>query len=219
MDRNSIAELHFSDAKKPNGAANNVLLRLVREDKIQRSTAFTPFCYFGPDVNMKKNSAKVGHFLAILNVYKQLRKQGGLEMFLVEPKYGEKGNVEPDIFCVWKRMPFFIEVQKSVYSEKQMKDKLTRYKALYQSKVIEKEVWQPQDKKLFPNVIILSDTRYALDKYPFTLFQTTLDQFIQSIREKTKPKTPQYTPQQAPTPMKTKDYGGIKINIGKQDGP
>ena len=69
MDRDSIAELHFAGLKNPKYAANNVLLRLLRDGQIQRSTAFTPFVYFGPGVSMKQNSGKIGHFLAILNVF------------------------------------------------------------------------------------------------------------------------------------------------------
>jgi hypothetical protein len=65
MDRDSIAELHFKGLKKPKYAANNILLRLHSEGKFQRSTPFVPYVYFGPEVSMKKNSAKIGHFLAI----------------------------------------------------------------------------------------------------------------------------------------------------------
>ncbi|WP_260507913.1 hypothetical protein [Cytobacillus firmus] len=67
MDRDSIAELHFSNLKRPHLAANNVLLRLLRDGQIQRSTKYTPYLYFGPEVQIKKNSQKIGHFQAILN--------------------------------------------------------------------------------------------------------------------------------------------------------
>ena len=163
MDRDSVAEIHFKGLKRPTFAANNVLLRLLREGHIQRSTAFSPYVYFGPDVNMKKNSAKIGHFLAILDVYKEMLQHNALETFLVEPKYGEKGTVEPDIFCIFRKTPFFIEVQRTVYSEKQMNEKLERYVELYHSGVMENEPWQPEN-KVFPRVLILTEQRYALDK-------------------------------------------------------
>ena len=98
MDRDSIAEIHFSNVKNPKDSTNHVLLRLLREGEIQRSKSFVPYVYFGTDVNMKRNSAKVGHFLAILNTYKEMRRLGKLTTFLVEPKYCSKGTVEPDIF-------------------------------------------------------------------------------------------------------------------------
>ena len=176
MDRDSIAELHFSGLKNPKYAANNVLLRLLREGKIQRSTAFVPYVYFGPDVNMKQNSAKIGHFLAIVSVYKELTRLGSLSTFLVEPKYGKKGeSAEPDIYCVYRDTPFFIEVQNSIFNEKQMNDKLDRYADLFNLGKLNP----------FPRLLILSDQqRYAIDgDYPFQVFQAeSVTQFVNSLR-------------------------------------
>lgn len=177
MDRDSIAELFFAGLKNPKYAANNVLLRLLRDGEIQRSTAFIPYCYFGPNVQMKQQSQKVGHFLAILNVYKEMLKLGDLESFLVEPKYGRKkdGCCEPDIYAHFRRTPFFIEVQKTVYSAKQMQEKLDRYVQLYESGLIDKS---------FPHVLILSNQRYAIDEnYPFKVFQSeSFTEFLASLK-------------------------------------
>lgn len=178
MDRDSIAELHFSNVKKPERAANNVLLRLLREGEIQRSKSFTPYVYFGPEINMKQNSAKIGHFLAILNTYKEMRKLGKLTTFMVEPKYGSKGMVEPDIFANFRDTHFFIEVQRSIYSEKQMAEKMNRYVNFYFSGGMTKP---------FPHVLILSDQRYAIDgKFPFKIFQApSFAEFQQSLKKET----------------------------------
>lgn len=176
MDRDSIAELHFSKLKNPNYAANNVLLRLLRDGHIQRSTAFVPYVYFGPEVEMKKNSQKIGHFLAILNVYKEMKCLGNMGTFLVEPKYGNKGDcAEPDVFCQYRRTNFFVEVQRTVYSEKQMGEKLERYIDLFNSKIMAAP---------FPHVLILSDQRYAIDgDYPFKVFQAeTFTRFLNSLK-------------------------------------
>ncbi|WP_409297784.1 hypothetical protein V1498_06935 [Peribacillus sp. SCS-26] len=193
MDRDSIAALHFSKLKNPTLAANNVLLRLLREGHIQRSTAFVPYVYFGPDVQMKKNSAKIGHFLAIVNVYKELKILGQLESFLVEPKYGKKGEgAEPDVYCVFRKTQFFVEVQNSYFNEKQMEEKLDRYLDLYNSRTIQGP---------FPHVLILSDQRYGIGGgYPFKLFQAeSFTQFIQSLQRE--------------TPVQAKDQK-VKIKIG-----
>jgi hypothetical protein len=205
MGRDSIAELHFQGLKRPKYAANNVLLRLLRGGYIQRSTAFVPYVYFGPEVSIKKNSAKIGHFLAIVNTYKEILKHGPINTFLVEPKYGKKGMAEPDIFCIFRRTPFFIEVQKTIYSEKQMNDKLNRYVDLFESGVVYKEPWQSQDKKIFPHVLIVSEQRYAIDgDYSFKIIQAqSFSQFIQSLQQS---KT-----QVATTPPQP---SGIKIKIG-----
>lgn len=183
MDRDSLAELHFNKLKNPNYAANNVLLRLVRDGHIQRSTHFVPYVYFGSDVTMKKNSQKINHYLAILEVYKEIKRYDNIRTFQVELKYS-KGMCEPDIFCIFKGSPFFIEVQKTIYSEKQMSEKLSRYVDLYTSGIISSETWQKPDRKVFPHVLIISDQRYAIDNsYPFKVFQaTSITQFMQSIK-------------------------------------
>ncbi|MED4687397.1 hypothetical protein [Peribacillus frigoritolerans] len=177
MDRDSIAELFFAGLKNPNYAANNVLLRLLRDGEIKRSTAFIPYCYFGPNIQIKAQSQKIGHFLAILNVYKEMLKLGELESFLVEPKYGRKkdGCCEPDIYAHFRKTPFFIEVQKTVYSVKQMQEKLDRYVLLYESGITDKP---------FPHVLILSDQRYAIDEnYPFKVFQSeSFTEFLASLK-------------------------------------
>jgi hypothetical protein len=195
MDRDSIAELYFSNLKNPKYAANNVLLRLLRDGQIQRSMAFTPYVYFGPEVNIKQNSAKIGHFLAILNVYKELKQLGNMGTFMVEPKYGKKGdNAEPDIFCQYRNTNFFVEVQRTLYSDKQMNEKLERYINLYNSGIMAHP---------FPHVLILSDQRYAIDystHYPFKIFQSeSFTSFINSLKHKED---------------SSKKMEGVKIKIG-----
>ena len=46
------------------------------------------------------------------------------KVFEVEPKVGEKGTVEPDVFAIWRKAPFYIEVQRNIYSAKVFKAKL-----------------------------------------------------------------------------------------------
>lgn len=180
MDRDSVAELYFGDKKNPQHSANNVLLRLLRDGLIQRSTAFVPYVYFGPETQIKKNSQKIGHFLAIVETYKEVKKHGTIETFLVEPKYGNKGTAEPDIYLKFRNTGFFIEVQKSIYSEKQMKEKMDRYADFHSSGIMSDP---------FPHVLILGEQRYALDgDYPFKIFQAeNFTQFINSLKPKSQP--------------------------------
>lgn len=195
MDRDSIAELHFAGLKRPKYSANNVLLRLLRDGQIQRSTAFIPYVYFPAEANVKVNSAKIPHFLAILAVYKEMRKLGALESFLVEPKYGRKSEAaEPDIYAYFRKTPFFIEVQRTVYSANQMSAKLGRYVDLYKSDHIAKP---------FPHVLILSDQRYPIDAdYPFKIFQAeSFSAFMQSFKRK------------VAAPVKEAVGHGLKIRI------
>jgi hypothetical protein len=218
MDRDSIAELHFADKKKPINSANNVLKRLVIEKQIRRSTKFgTPYLYLSKETSLKDDSAKIPHYLAILNVYKEMRQYGEIITFQVEPKYGAKGNAEPDVFCIFRkhnmsgRTPFFIEVQNTLYSQKTMKTKLDRYLKLYESGVIAKEPWQPADKPpVFPIILIISEHRYAIDNdYPFRVIQAqSFGQFLQSLKPAQS--------KQVPQPIQQKHTGGIKINLGEK---
>jgi hypothetical protein len=190
MDRDSIAELHFKGLKNPPDSCNHTLLRLIRENHIRRSTAFIPYVYFTSDTNIKKNSQKIGHFLAILNTYKEMLQHGTFNMFLVEPKYGPKGMAEPDIFCIYRNTPFFIEVQNSYFNEKQINEKLDRYEELYNSGIVQNEAWQLEGTKLFPTVLILSEQRYCIEKnYPFRILQApSFTHLLQSLKPKTEPK-------------------------------
>jgi hypothetical protein len=77
--------------------------------------------------------------------------------------------MEPDSFMIWKRAPFFVEIQRSVYSDKVMKEKVSRYEAYFMSNEWQKEAWQPENKKVFPAVLMLTDTRYNLES-PYVRF-------------------------------------------------
>ena len=221
MDRDSIAELHFSHLKRPINSANAVLKRLVTDGHIRRSTKFgAPYLYLSRETALSEDSAKIGHYLAILGVYKDILRHGTLDVFQVEPKYGGKGTVEPDVFCIFRkhgmtgRTPFFIEVQNTFYSQKVMTQKLKRYEELYQSRIIAQEPWQPSDRPpVFPIVLIISEHRYAIDgSYPFRVIQAqSFTQFMQSL----KPAQPKEEQQLKPRTVSQLKYsGGIKIHLG-----
>jgi len=192
MDRDTVAELHFSHLKRPVNSANAVLKRLVANGNIRRSDAFgTPFLYLSADSKIKKDSSKIGHYLAILGVYKEMLRYGDILQFQVEPRFGGKGTVEPDVFCIFRKhgrkdkAALFIEVQKTVYSQRTMQSKLERYLQLYESDVISKEPWQPENKpSIFPRILILSEQRFALDSsYPFSVIQApSFGHLIESLK-------------------------------------
>ena len=184
MDRDSIAELHFADKKRPINSANNVLKRLVAEGHIRRSTAWgTPYLYLSAESGVKANSAKIPHYLEILRTYKEICAFGKPEVFVVEPKYA-KGLAEPDAFFIWRKTPFFLECQRTFYSQKQIDAKFKRYKALYDSGLVFGEPWQPADRKVFPYILVLSESRWSVNgDYPFKVVQAqSFRQFVESLR-------------------------------------
>lgn len=183
LTRDQIIEIHFGGLRNPVANANSVMLRLYRQGLVERTSDYRQYVYFPADGRMRKDSAKLRHFLAIADVYLNMRRLGGLRRFNVEPKYG-KGLAEPDAFAIWRGSPFFIEVQRSVYSEKQIADKVARYEALRSSGIIEKEAWQPKGKTVMPAVIILTAKRYAIESCTVRFVQ------VASLRELIKDERP-----------------------------
>jgi hypothetical protein len=120
-----------------------------------------PYVYLPYKGGPKRGSQKIDHFLAIANVYLKLRETGKLRRFDIEPKLGDKGIVEPDIFTIWNKWPLFIEVQRSNYSDTIMKRKLKRYEAYFRSMEWVNLDWQPKGRKpFFPNLWIISNRNY-----------------------------------------------------------
>lgn len=169
LTRDDIINLHFKDLKQPISCCNNVLKRLRRDGHVEINSDYKPYIYFSSPSPIKKDSAKIPHFLAIVQFYNSLRKFSEPKHFIVEPKYG-KQYMEPDAFIIWKRAPFFVEIQRSVYSHKVMMDKYNRYLAYFMSDEWQQEPWQPANKKVFPKILLITDTRYAFPPHPVMKF-------------------------------------------------
>ncbi|QPC47090.1 replication-relaxation family protein [Mangrovibacillus cuniculi] len=163
MSRNDVAAIHFGELKDPVRSANSVLKRLVRDGKIKRSRDFVPYVYFPIDSKIKADSTKIPHFLEIVSVYKEMVRIQKPKVFLVEPKYGDKGDyMEPDVFAIWRGTPVFIEVQRTRVTEQTIKEKLERYEAFYESELWKDEAWQPKEKPIFPSVVLLCENKYGV---------------------------------------------------------
>ena len=117
-----------------------------------------------------KTSQKIPHFLAIVNVYKQLLQYEKPKVFKVEPKYG-KAYMEPDIFTIWRQSPFFIEVQNSVYSKKVMQEKVNRYEFYFHSLEWQR-IMATEEIQILPSLLIVTDTQYDIYSPNFRIFQT-----------------------------------------------
>lgn len=169
MSRNDIIELYFSHLKNPVTSANTVLKRLVRDNQIKVSRSFRPYVYFLYNSTMKSDSTKIPHYLQLVDIYKQLRTYN-LRKFIIEPKF-TKGLAEPDIYCVLKDVPFFIELQRNRYSQRIMDQKIKRYEALKLSTEF-------MNKK-FPYIILISDEKYKIKTDSLTVFQvSSIQEFI-----------------------------------------
>jgi hypothetical protein len=182
MSRDQIVTLHFNNVKHPIKNANDVLKRLRLYGYIEANTERQPYVYFPVPSVMKRESAKLDHYLAIADVYIDMCAYEQPREFIVEPRYGAD-YMQPDAFAIWKGTPFFIELQRTVYSENTMKAKFDRYKRYFASEEWREETWQPQKKKVFPCVLVISPTRYGIAAGNIRVFQAPdIKTFVQSLK-------------------------------------
>jgi hypothetical protein len=183
LTRDDIADLHFAHTKHPITQANMVLKRLRRDGLLKCSTERRKYVYFPYESKVKPESQKISHFLAVADFYKEVRAHGEPRVFEVEPKYG-KGMPEPDAFMIWRGNAWFVEVQRTVYTDKVMKAKLDRYEAYYNSGEWEREPWQPPNKKIFPWVWITGIGRYNLGARPYRAIQDDVPGLVSKLTPK-----------------------------------
>lgn len=184
LTRDNIIDIHFSHLKQPITCCNTVLKRLRRDGQIDVNMNQQPYLYFISPAPIKKDSTKIPHFLKIVEFYKSLLNFEPPKSFTVEPKYG-KGYMEPDVFMIWRRAPFFVEIQRSIYSEKVMNEKIKRYEDYYFSNEWQLEPWQPANKKVFPAVIVITDTRYKIESSYIKFYQVpNLSQLVNMFEPK-----------------------------------
>ncbi|RUT48791.1 hypothetical protein EJP82_01150 [Paenibacillus anaericanus] len=181
LTRDDIAELHFSHTKQPITQTNLVLKRLRRDGAVKCSTDRRKYIYFPAEVRIKPDSQKINHFLAIADFYKQIKRIEEPRMFQVEPKYS-KGQPEPDAFVIWKGAPWFVEIQRTIYTEKVMTEKFNRYEQYFVSGEWENESWQPPQKKVFPYLWIIGKGKYNAGNRPFKVFQFGMEEMLKKIK-------------------------------------
>lgn len=184
MSRDDIIDLHFQGLKNAVTCCNTVMKRLRRDGHVDANVSQHPYIYFSQPSSIRTTSQKIPHFLGIVDVYKQLVYYENPKLFKVEPKYG-KEYMEPDAFTIWRRSPFFIEVQRSVYSKKIMQDKINRYELYYHSQEWHNESWQPKGSKFFPSILIITDKKYEIHTPHLRIFQAiSIDDFMKQLKIK-----------------------------------
>ncbi|MGG3159982.1 hypothetical protein ABEP50_30630 [Priestia megaterium] len=190
VDRDSLVELFFKQLKSPVNACNSVMVRLYRLGLIERTQQYSPTVYLPVDAKIKKNSQKILHFLSILDVYKQMCVYSMPRNVMVEDKpTGQKGGIEPDLFCIFKGSPFWIEIQRNHYSEQKMQAKISLYEEFFFSDEWKVLHWQPEERSpIFPSVILITPVRYAVASDHIRIIQVAS---IHELMEKYKSSTKQ----------------------------
>jgi len=209
VDRDSLVELFFKQLKSPINACNSVMIRLYRLGLIERTQQYSPTVYLPVDAKIKKNSQKILHFLSILDVYKQMCTYSTPKQVIVEDKpTGRKGGIEPDLFCIFKGSPFWIEIQRNQYSEQKMQDKINLYEEFFFSDEWKALHWQPEERPaIFPTIMLITPVRYAVSSEHIRIIQVAC---IHELMEKYKSSSKQ-TKEARSRPSASS--GGIKINL------
>lgn len=198
LSRDHIISLHFKDLKENVNSCNRVLKRLQRDGLVDRDPTRRPYIYYPNPSSIKKNSSKLTHFHSIADFYIEALEYGKISEFEVEPKLGKKGTVEPDLYMVWNGQPFFVEIQLSYYSKKQIREKVERYKKYYRSRE-----WEELN-QVFPGVMIIDERVHDLEDVQFKVFQA---KNMEELKKKYgKKKT-------LPQPVKASSSGGLQVKI------
>ncbi|MED4213549.1 hypothetical protein P4662_30570, partial [Priestia megaterium] len=208
VDRDSLVELFFKQLKSPVNACNSVMVRLYRLGLIERTQQYSPTVYLPVDAKIKKNSQKILHFLSILEIYKQMCMYSTPKHVIVEDKpTGRKGGIEPDLFCIFKGSPFWIEIQRNQYSEQKMQAKINLYEEFFFSDEWQASHWQPEDRPaLFPSIILITPVRYAVNSEHIRIIQVAS---IHKLMEKYK----NSAKQERQVRPRLSSSNGIKINL------
>ncbi|GAB1792802.1 hypothetical protein [Priestia megaterium] len=209
VDRDSLVELFFKQLKSPVNACNSVMVRLYRLGIIERTQQYSPTVYLPVDAKIKKNSQKILHFLSILDVYKQMYSYSIPKSVIVEDKpTGRKGGIEPDLFCIFKGSPFWIEIQRNHYSEQKMQGKISLYEEFFFSDEWKTLQWQPEDRAaIFPSVILITPVRYAVSSEYIRIIQVaSIDELMEKYRSSAKQ-------QRGGRSRVSSSSNGIKINL------
>ncbi|MFE4029807.1 hypothetical protein ACFX4N_27020 [Priestia sp. YIM B13551] len=209
VDRDSLVELFFKQLKSPINACNSVMVRLYRLGLIERTQQYSPTVYLPIDAKIKKNSQKILHFLSILDVYKQMCTYSTPKQVIVEDKpTRRKGGIEPDLFCIFKGSPFWIEIQRNQYSEQKMQAKINLYEEFFFSDEWQALHWQPENRlAIFPSIILITPVRYAVNSEHIRIIQIAS---IHELMEKYKSSSKQ-TKEARSRPSASSS--GIKIHL------
>lgn len=196
LSRDQLIGLCFNNLKNPINSANNVLKRLTRDGYIKCSTKFSPYVYFLSETKIKTDSQKIPHFLELADTVIEMQNTGYAPKHLaIEPKYGKKGSIEPDIFCKWLGMPIFIEVQRNTYTAKVMQKKIDLYDNYFHSDEWKHEPYQEEGREKFPTVVIVTNTRYAIESPNFRVLQIpNMTDLFERVQQRKQPSKPQQQP-------------------------
>lgn len=164
LTTSQIAALHFSKNANPIVSANRVLKRLRLSNHITANTdrSFHPYIYFLNPPPIKIDSQKIDHYLLINQTILDMMSYSPISELYVENGLSDS-NIIPDLHVEgWLDNNWFIECQNSIYTTKQLYNKLDKYKDYH-----DKGYWNEE------RVLIVGKVNLKFDPndYPFKVKQ------------------------------------------------
>lgn len=130
-NRDQLARLFFSDRSNPILKCTQTMQQ-YRQDKpkwIDVNKEKRPYVYFAYPLRIKKQSAKLDHWMALVDVYHDL-KEAAVPFEIVEMEYSfGKGYPQPDLILQINDHCLFVEVQRT--KETRMQKKIDQYRNLF----------------------------------------------------------------------------------------
>ncbi|MCY0892340.1 MAG: replication-relaxation family protein [Acidibacillus sp.] len=168
-----VGRLFYADRGSPSKRASEALSELAKEKlvegeivklgtpKLWRLTKKAKDSMGIGQKGIPFNTAKTAHWLAIADLYIRLRKIERPLFFI--PEYREvienKRIFSPDAWLVWRKRPFFVEVQLTVMPSMRWKDKWKSYELFYLR--LDKRAFQPKPpaRPVKPQILVVSRQR------------------------------------------------------------
>ncbi|MGD6896115.1 replication-relaxation family protein [Bacillus infantis] len=175
LSSGQIAEMHFKENAYPQVTANRVLKRLRNSQHVIANTdrSFQQYLYFVNPAPIKVSSQKIDHYLMIGQGFIDMQKYSNINNYQIEPKI-ENADFIPDVKASWLDNEWYIEFQNSLYSTKQLYEKLNRYVCYYN-----KGLWKNE------RVLIVGkiNMKFNPDDYPFKVKQVhSIDDLRDTIK-------------------------------------
>lgn len=133
MDRDILVRLYFRELKQPVTGCNTVMKRLRRDGYVVGrewigARGGRSLVYALSEKGFGSGGGGIEHCLEVARFYCDVVEAGGeLEWFETERRL--RSGAVVDVWMKWRKTVFYVEIQRSVVSEREMKRKVERIRS------------------------------------------------------------------------------------------
>lgn len=120
-------------------------------------------------------SKKISHWIRIGDLWQIMTREGGRPtVFMTEPP----DSCEFDVYTVWRKKPFLIEIQRSNLSSREWEKKWYKRKKFYEEKQYHSAPWQVSKTVIVPRpILICTDGVKPVNTPTFVKVFSSLEEF------------------------------------------